>query len=191
MSGEGRLCRRERIMKIVKALFSCTILLLLLLAGSTANADTVLYTLTSGSDTITFSLPQPPVAAATCAFFGGCATFNGVAVDADGSIYPDAQVNFYLASSDGGLTIFTDSSDTAMLVNNDGNFAEQLFTGTVTDPTLIAPLSSYVLFQEGYNSPEFNEQFSLTAETPEPDSVLLLGFGLLGLAAVVRRKVMA
>lgn len=167
----------------------CAIVLSLALSRGSAFAATVDYTLTSGSDTITFSLPQQPTPAAACAFYGGCATFNGVAVDVDGTVYTDGQVNFYLAGEDGGITIFTDPTDSVMLVNNDGNFSEQLFSGTVTDPTLIAPITSYVLYKESYNNPEYNEQFNLTAEaTPEPGSFLLFGSGLLGLAGMARRK---
>lgn len=141
------------------------------MASASAVAAHVNYTLTSGTDTITFSLPQQPTAAASCAFYGNCATFNNVAVSVNGSLYPAAQVNFYLSSADGGLTIFTSQSETTMLVNNDGNSAEQLFTGPVTSPTLTAPISSYVLAQEGYNNPVYNEQFNLTASLA-PDLVV-------------------
>ena len=146
-------------------------ILSLALASASALAASINYTLTSGKDTITFSLPQQPTAAASCAFYGNCATFNGVAVNVDGTLYPNAQVNFYLSGADGGLTIFTNPTDATMLVNNDGNFAEQLFTGSVTSPALTAPITSYVLYQESYNSPLYNEQFSLTASVV-PDLVV-------------------
>ena len=53
-------------------------ILSLALASASALAANVDYTLNSGKDTITFSLPQQPTAASVCAFYGGCATFNGV-----------------------------------------------------------------------------------------------------------------
>lgn len=175
---------------MVKILLCSSIAIVVAFSGASAFSEAVDYTLTSGIDTITFALPQQPTAS-ICAFYGGCATFNGVSVEVDGTTYADAQVNFYLSSSDGGITIFTDLTEATMLVDNDGNFAEQLFTGTVTNPELIAPITSYVLSAESYGGPEYNERFNLTAEaeTPEPSSLLLFGSGLLGLAALVRRKI--
>jgi hypothetical protein len=149
------------------------------------------YSLTAGTDVITFSLPQQPVPLASgCAFYGGCFSLAPVALVVDGNPIADGEVNFYLSDVAGGITIFDGST---LLVNNDGD-PWQLFTGTLSSPTLGA-FSNLALTDNGYGSPLYSESFFLTATVvdagvPEPSSAILWTLGGLALAALAahRRK---
>jgi hypothetical protein len=174
----------------------CALSCLFVLAGSTF-AD-INYTLTGSlGDVITFSLPQNPTAlspsppAATCFLDDDCFSVWPVPVTLDGTLYSTATVSFYTPGDLGGITILAGGLGSAVLVNNDGPGDEQLFSGTVTNPTL-ENFTNLQLVQEGAFSPEYNEAFLLNASgatvTPEPGSyaALILGFG--GVMLVVRSR---
>jgi hypothetical protein len=160
------------------------------LAISPAFASTINYTLTSGSDTISFSLPQVP-AAQSCAFDGNCFTVSPVSLTVDGTPITNGEVNFYTYANGGGLTIFNlGTSATQPLVNNDGPGSppKVLFTGTVTNPTL-ETFSNLQLIAVGSFGPLYNEPFLLNATAvPLPASAWLLLSGLVGVGAMARKR---
>ncbi len=150
-----------------------------LILVSPAFAATISYTLTSGSDTITFSLPQmptTPLLTTVCPLSSNCFSLSPVSLTVDGSAVSNGVVNFYSSANTGGLTI---SEGSTLLVNNNGPGNEQLFTGTFASPTL-ETFTNLQLIQTGAFSPRLNEAFLLNAvagtntSTPEPSSVLLL-----------------
>jgi hypothetical protein len=160
--------------------FILTAFVAMVTAMSPAMADTIDYTLTSGADTITFSLPQTPTPLASCAFSTDCFSLSPVSLTVDGSAVSNGEVNFYTPTNGGGLTILEGST---LLVNNDGPGSEQLFNGALTNPTLEA-FTNLQLVGTSDSSPQFNEAFllnavggSTTTPTPEPSSVLLLLVG--------------
>jgi hypothetical protein len=149
------------------------------------------YTLTSGGDTITFSLPGVPTAQA-CNFSNSCFSLSPVGLTVDGSSIADGEVNFYTNANGGGLTIVNLTTST-LLVNNDGPGSppEVLFTGTVSNPTL-EMFSNLQLVAVGSFGPQYNEAFLLNATsaastTPEPSSVVLLLIAGLAIAGTRAR----
>jgi len=183
----------------------CALGCLFILTGS-AFADVFIdYTLTAGTDTISFSLPQlPAVQGPPCVFIEGtnpqgCFTVFPVALTVDGASVT-GNVKFYDQSAGGGLTICaTDTclAGTTALVNNNGPGIAgsptppglQLFTGPIANPEL-ETFSNLLLVGEPGGFPIYNESFTLNAvATPEPGSyaALLLGFGGVMLVARSRR----
>ena len=171
----------------------CALSGFLVLTGSAfANIN---YTLTSGNDTITFSIPQLPAVQAPCSYFGDTAGFcvSPVALIVDGSPIT-GDVGFYQPGVGGGLVVCTGQACAAgtVLVNNGGPGNEQLFTGTLAAPTLLT-FSNIQLFAAPAGSPLYNEAFVLnatsSAATPEPGSfaALILGLGSVMLVARSRR----
>jgi hypothetical protein len=162
------------------------------LAITPAFCANINYTLTSGVDKITFSLPEVPTAQA-CNFSSNCFSLYPVGLTVDGTSIADGEVNFYTNANGGGLTIVNLTTDT-LLVNNDGPGSppEVLFTGTVSDPTL-ETFSNLQLVATGAYGPLYNEAFLLNgtssgtgSTTPEPSSVILLlvgGFAIAGTRA--------
>jgi hypothetical protein len=173
-------------------LMLCALSGFLVLTGS-AFAD-INYTLTSGNDTITFSIPQLPAVQTSCDFFGdtSCFAVYPVALTVDGSAVT-GNVSFYQPGVGGGLVVCTGATCTpgSVLVNNNGPGNEQLFTGTLANPTL-ETFSNLQLTVAGAGSPLYNEAFLLngtsSAATPEPGSYAALILGLGSVMFVVRSR---
>jgi hypothetical protein len=153
----------------------------------TATAAAIHYTLTSGADVITFSLPQNPSPLA-CAFATDCFSVSPVTVTIDGKAFSTGTVSFYTPADGGALTILVGSK---LEVNNDGPGSGQIFSGTLTSPTL-ETFSNLQLAAVSYGSPILNEGFTLSASlsgssTPEPTGTFLAG-GLFLAATLAARK---
>ena len=146
------------------------------------------YTLTAGTDVISFSLPELPAVQSSCDYFGdtSCFAVYPVSLVVDGSDIT-GNVSFYQPGVGGGLTVCSGTVCGAgtVLVNNDGPNDEQLFTGTLANPDL-EEFSDVQLTAAATGSPQYNEAFVLnatsSASTPEPASYAL---SLLGLGAIM------
>jgi hypothetical protein len=167
----------------------CALSCFFILTGS-AFADNIIdYTLTAGTDEITFSLPQLPAVQTTCTFDDSFC-ISPVALVVDGTPIANGTVAFYTPGNEGGLTIQEGST---LLVNNDGPGAEQLFTGPLANPTL-ETFSNLQLIETGFASPTLNEAFTLNATSsaaaaaPEPGSYATLILGLGGLMLLARQR---
>jgi hypothetical protein len=153
-----------------------------------ASAASVDYTLTSGSDVITFSLPQPPAITA-CSFRDSCFGTSPTDLVVDGTPVTDASVNFYNNAEFGGLTILDGS---ALLVNNGGT---TLFSGSLSAPTL-RTFTNLSLNAYSFGSPVYDEAFTLNAvlnppaTAPEPAAALLILAGA-GVAGLINRRRMS
>jgi hypothetical protein len=173
----------------------CALTCLFVLTGS-AFADVFIdYTLTAGTDTISFSLPQLPAVQAPCNYFGDTSVFcvAPVSLTVDGSTVI-GNVGFYQPGVGGGLDVCTGSLPCALgtvLVNNDGPGGAQLFSGTLENPTL-ETFSNIQLGIAPAGDPLFNEAFTLnavaTGVTPEPGSYAALILSLGGVMLVVRSR---
>jgi hypothetical protein len=169
-----------------------TILIAVVPAASPAFAGIIDYTLTGpgvNPDVITFSLSDTPTPQA-CNFFGdtSCFTVSPVSITIDGTT-ATGEVSFYQSGVGGGLTI---SEGTSTEVNNNGPGDEELFSGTLADPTL-ETFSGLQLVVAGAGSPILNEAFVLNATVagataPEPSSMLLLLAGLAGAGMCARKR---
>jgi hypothetical protein len=161
----------------------CALSSLFVLTGA-AVAD-INYTLTGAAgDIITFSLPQLPAVQTNCTYANSFC-ISPVTIVVDGNTISNGTVAFYTPANLGGLTI---QEGSALLVNNDGPGNEQLFTGTLANPTLES-FSNLQLVKEGAYNPQYNEAFLLNASTtPEPGSYAAFILGLGGVMLVARSR---
>ncbi len=148
------------------------------------------YTLTSGSDVITFSLRQQPTLAESCVFSNDCFSVYSTNLVVDGAPAVHGTISFYAPDSGGGMTIM--EGDT-LLMNNNGPNNQQLFSGTLSRPDLTS-FSNLQLVEENIGSPTLDEAFVLNATAPEPGTLkllflaVLLSAALLGSRATLARK---
>ncbi len=126
---------------------------------------------------ITFTVPQQPVPV-TCTYASDCFGVDPTNLTVNGSPVSGGVVNFYTPAQSGGLTIL---DGTTLLVNNGGPGNLELFSGSLSAPTLNT-YSNLSLLAYSFGSPTYDEAFLLnatssSAATPEPAEILLLLLG--------------
>ena len=146
-----------------------------LLFSVTAVADTIQFTLTGGSHTLQFVVPENPTPDLVGPDFF---TLNDVSFTLDGSPELARIVNFFAASNGGGIGI-CDYVNCPLV----DLFGAQMFTGPLDHPTFIP--GSYNLVDAGDSI--LPGGFQTVAAVPEPASILMLATGVLGLARRWRR----
>jgi hypothetical protein len=149
--------------------------LVALLLTSTAMADTIQFTLTSGSHTIQFSVPASPTPDLVGPNFF---TLNDVPFTLDGSPELARIMNFFDDSNGGGMGI-CDYANCPLV----DLFGAQMFTGPLDHPTLIP--GNYNLVDAGDSF--LPGDFETVVAVPEPGSFLLIATGILGFTRRLRR----
>lgn len=176
------------------------------LTATTAHASTMdSFTLTTSSDTYTFSLPASPTPSATNGAcpdsFSGDFCMNSVSVVKNGNPASTTldSVEFFTANASGGIE----------LLHNGYSFLDdtgsQLFTSSVMTPTFklgtftLTPFNSNNNYYGGdgyggYNNCNGNgdsltiSQVPDASPVPEPSSIAFLSTGLLAAAGTIRRR---
>ena len=153
---------------------------LLVAVPMAARASTEDFVLTGEGNTLTFSLPAMPVPTgldgACPSGFTGEFCVGGVAVTVNGSV--DAQtVEFFNAANGGGLNF----ADTGLPL-----FGDVVYGGTDAAPVFAA---GTFLLTSGVDFADYSLAVTTEATpTPEPGSLVLLGTGVAGFGAWVRRR---
>jgi hypothetical protein len=156
-------------------------------AAAPAYADTIDYTLTDGSNVITFALPSTPTLAATSTDYFAVAT----SVTIDDAAPTAEDITFYDTTYGGGLSIAT-TPETDQVLDQLGPL---LYSGTTSDPTLLAASNvSLTPTSIDGGADTYSGSFTLNAvdvtKTPEPASLSLTmaGIAMLGLMMVMRKR---
>lgn len=161
---------------------------LLLIGGATnARADGIdLFTLTDGTNTMTWSLPSSPTPnlvdpAGTSGF-----VVDGVTVTENGTTTVTQALEFYTSSSFGGASNFPEFPVTLFDL-----FGAQVFMGSESSPTFVPgsymftdPCDSWVLS----DAEDLTLNITPSSGVPEPSSLLLVGIGLVSLAPILRKS---
>jgi hypothetical protein len=166
------------------------------MSATLLRADSILFNMTSQGLSFSFALPSQQAPDQSGKDFEGIPFFfyNNIAVTVNG-VTKNQGVLFFDTGDQfvdiGSAWLVTPQDQ--VVANNffEGFFeeAQKIFSGPAANPTFIPGSQSGFLIEPGLpNNPPATLEIAKVAQTPEPASFLLFGGGLLGLAAVVRRK---
>ncbi len=151
------------------------------LAPSQAAAAVYLFTISGNGTAASFSLNSSPIPSGTSStdflMSDVAGIYNGSPTNFD-------ELFFFVTSDGGGLQLNTLSLGT--LYDLAGS---QLFSGTTSNPTFI--LGNYSM--STYGSEDHLYSLSISSAVPEPATwtMMMLGFGAIGLALRQRRRITA
>lgn len=137
-----------------------------------------LFQLTGNNTSISFTLPEAPTISSLLPFSGGFALDNVLITVAGKSAA--GHLNFLNGPKQGGgVDAYVGNKLEA------STRGHQLFTGSDTAPIFVP--GDFVVDQE--LSAAYNPNLiSITAVSPEPSGLTLLGTGLLGIAGILRKR---
>jgi PEP-CTERM motif-containing protein len=162
-------------------------LAIILTAAWSAKADTLVFTLSGGGDTFTFSLPSNP--SPDSGIPGTSFTLMNILITQDSMIDFTADITFSNGGHGGGLEFPLPSSPFPPPINLDLT-GPQLYTGSEISPSFSPTVTPFTL-SEPNSSDTFTLDITDASTVPEPSTVAMLATGLLALAGTARRKLLA
>jgi PEP-CTERM motif len=170
---------------------------LLLTVAPLLHADSISFNVTTAGHSFSFTLPSQQAPDQSGKDFEGVDFFfyNNIAVTADG--VTKQQGVLFLDEGDQFVDIGSAWFVTAQGLVAANNFFEgfldesqKIFSGPDSSPTFLPGSVSGFYLGLGPESPTATIDIRAVAQTPEPDSFVLLGSGLLGVAGFVRRRIL-
>jgi hypothetical protein len=173
-------------MSAIKPYMLAASLFLTFLSAPTLRAETFdQFTVTAGPDTTTFTLPASPTPSGTNA---ACIAdlppefcISDVTVSVNGVAETGNTLEFFDISQLGGLAVTGPGGGIGFI----DTVGAQLYSGNVSTPTFLLGTFDQTNFADGSSA-----TVTISQVTPEPGSLVLLGSGMLGLVAIVRRRLL-